>query len=329
MDGKRRVSYLSAAMGGLLVLAGCSSSGGDATATSTTGSGPTATAMPALSGSVNVDGSSTVFPITEAVAEEFQKVAPNVRVSVAVSGTGGGFKLFCEGSTDISNASRPIKDSEKATCDGKSISFVELPVAIDGLSVVVNKDNTFVDYLTVAELKRIWEPNSQVNRWNQVRPNWPDEEISLYGPGTDSGTFDYFTEVINGKVDASRSDYSASEDDNVLVQGISGDRFSLGYFGYAYYFENKDNIKVVPIDPGDGKAITPEPATITSGTYKPLSRYLFIYVSKQALKDKPQLLAFVDFYLKNAAELVKDVGYVELSASAYAETEAKFKAAQM
>ena len=285
--------------------------------------------MPSLSGSVNIDGSSTVFPITEAVAEEFQKVASQVRVSVAVSGTGGGFKLFCEGSIDIADASRPIKTSEKDACAAKSISYVELPVAIDGLSVVVNKDNTFVDHITVAELKRIWEPNSRVNRWNQVRPNWPDEEISLYGPGTDSGTFDYFTEVINGVVDASRSDYSASEDDNVLVQGIAGDKFSLGYFGYAYYFENKDKIKVVPIDPGDGKAIAPEPATITSGAYKPLSRYLYIYVSKQALKDKPQLLAFVDFYLKNAAELVKDVGYVELSATAYQETEAKFKAAQM
>jgi len=269
-----------------------------------------------LSGKVRVDGSSTVFPITEAVAEEFQMANRKVRVTVGISGTGGGFKKFCAGETDLNDASRPIKDKEIETAKKNGIDFVELPVAFDGISVLVNPENDFVDYLTVEELKKIWQPGSTVHKWSDVRPGWPDEPIRLYGPGTDSGTFDYFTKAINGREQACRPDFTASEDDNVLVQGIAGDRNALGFFGYAYYAENKDKLKVVPIDGGDGP-VTPSVETINNGTYKPLSRPIFIYVSVEAAKRR-EVQAFVQFYLANAPVLVGEVGYVPLPAKIYA-----------
>ena len=268
-----------------------------------------------LTGTIEIDGSSTVFPITQAVAEEFQKSHSDVRVNVGISGTGGGFKRFAAGETDISDASRPIKDSEAQTAADNGVEYIEFQVAIDGLSVVVNEDNTWVDYLTVEELDMIWNPNSTVFRWNDIREEWPDQPIHLYGPGTDSGTFDYFTEVIVGEVDASRADFTASEDDNVLVQGIAGDQYALGYFGYAYYVENTDTLKIVPIDSGSGP-VTPSDATINAGQYTPLSRPLFIYVSKVALA-RAEMKSFVRFYMENAIQLVTEVGYTPYPSSVY------------
>lgn len=271
-----------------------------------------------LSGSISVDGSSTVYPITEAIAEEFgREQQGKVRVTVGLSGTGGGFKRFCVGETDISNASRTIKDSEKEACTQHQIAFVEIPVAFDGLSIVVNPKNTFAQCLTVDELKKIWEPGSKVRRWSDVRQGFPNQEMKLYGPGTSSGTFDYFTEAINGKTGASRADYTASEDDNVLVQGVEGDASSLGYFGYAYYKENSNRLKLLGVDDGSG-CVTPAEATIKGGTYKPLSRPLFIYVSNKAMQ-RPEVKAFIEYYLNNAAELVPQVGYVPLQAAQYQE----------
>ncbi len=278
---------------------------------------PRSSQLADLSGDITVDGSSTVLPITEAVAEEFRLVAPRVRPAVAVSGTGGGFKRFCSGETDISDASRPIKDSEKQRCADAGIDWIEVPVAIDGLAVIVNADNDFVDSLTVEELERIWKPGSEVTRWNQVRPQWPDQTIKLFGPGTDSGTFDYFTDTINGGEGASRSDYTASENDNVLVQGVAGERYALGYFGYAYYAENADKLKVLGIDPGDGNAVVPTDQSINNGTYRPLSRPLFIYVNIKSIQDKPQVRAFVETYLQEAPRLVPEVGYVPLPQAEY------------
>ena len=268
-----------------------------------------------LFGKIRINGSSTVFPITEAVAEEFQKLHRKVRVTVGISGTGGGFKKFATGQTDINDASRPIKGKEKDKAEKNGIDYIELPVAYDGLSVVVNPKNEFLDYLTVTELRKIWQPGSTVKNWNDVRPDWPNEPIKLYGPGADSGTFDYFTKKINGKSQASRSDYTASEDDNVLVMGVAGDTYSLGYFGYAYYKENQDKLKVVAIDGGDGP-IKPSETTINDGTYKPLSRPIFIYVSNKAAK-RPVIKEFVSFYLKNATVLSKEVGYVPLPDTKY------------
>lgn len=269
---------------------------------------------------IKVDGSSTVFPITEAVAEEFGKTGG--KVMVGISGTGGGFKRFCRGETDISNASRPIKDKEKTTCKENSIEFIELPVAYDGLAVLVNPKNTWVDYLTVDELKKIWAPESQgvVTKWSQVRDGFPDEPILLFGPGTDSGTFDYFTEAINGKSGSSRGDYTASEDDNVLVEGISTEKGALGYFGIAYYEQNKDSLKVVPIDDGnagngDGPVV-PSMKTVMDGTYQPLARPIFIYVNPVSAQ-KDNINKFVEFYMDNAAGLVEEVGYIPLQEEAY------------
>jgi phosphate transport system substrate-binding protein len=268
-----------------------------------------------LSGYVRIDGSSTVFPVTEAVAEEFQIANQGVRVTVGISGTGGGFKKFCSGETDISDASRPIKDSEREMCAEAGIEPIEVTVAYDGLAVMVNPSNDFASCMTVDELKRMWEPGSEISRWSQVRDGWPDEEVILYGPGTDSGTFDYFTEAIVGEEDASRPDFTASEDDNVLVQGIAGDPYSLGYFGYAYYAENTDKLKLVAVDGGEG-CVAPSSQTVQIGEYKPLSRPLFIYLSRTALQ-RPEVAAFVRYYLKNASELVPQVGYVPLAAQAY------------
>jgi phosphate transport system substrate-binding protein len=279
-----------------------------------------------LQGTVKIDGSSTVFPISEAVAEEFQKVHPGVRVTVGISGTGGGFKKFCAGETDISDASRPIKPTEVEKCGGAGIEYVELPVAFDGIAVVVNPGNDFVDVMTVDELKRLWQPESTVRTWSDIRPEWPDREIHLYGPGTDSGTYDYFTKAIVGKEHASRPDFTASEDDNILVQGISGDPDALGYFGFAYYDENRSRLKIVPIDPGDG-AVTPSSSTINDGSYKPLSRPIFIYVSTAAT-EKPEVKAFVDFYIEHATELVPEVGYVPLPTTTYDVVKARFESKQ-
>lgn len=268
-----------------------------------------------LSGKIRIDGSSTVFPITEAVAEEFQKLHRKVRVTVGISGTGGGFKKFTTGQTDINDASRPIKNSELEKATKNGISYIDLPVAYDGLSVVINPQNDFVDHLSIIELKKIWQPGSAVKTWSDVRPEWPNEPIKLYGPGADSGTFDYFTKAINGKSQASRSDFTASEDDNVLVMGVAGDKYALGYFGYAYYKENQSRLKVVPIDGGDGP-VKPTETSINDGSYKPLSRPIFIYVSNKG-SQKPEVKEFVRFYLKNAAVLSKEVGYIPLPDSSY------------
>ena len=269
-----------------------------------------------LRGTVSLDGSSTVFPISEAVAEEFLAVQPRVRVTVGVSGTGGGFKKFLAGEIDINDASRPMKMKEVDKANEMGIGYIESPVAYDGLSVVVNKKNTWVDHLTVAELSKIWQPGSTVTNWSDVRVGWPEMKIRLYGPGTDSGTFDYFTETINGKSGASRPDYTANEDDNALVQGISGDEGSLGYFGYAYYAANQDKLKLVPIDGGKGP-IAPTQTTINNGTYAPLSRPIFIYVRPDAL-DRKEVRAFVDFYIDSAAMLASEVGYIPLPDAVYA-----------
>jgi phosphate transport system substrate-binding protein len=271
---------------------------------------------------IAVDGSSTVYPITEAVAEQFQQSNRNVKVTVGISGTGGGFKKFCAGETDISDASRPIKPSEVELCQKNGVEYIELPVAYDGLAVVVNPTNNWVDHITAAELKKIWEPEAQgkITRWNHVRPKWPNKEIHLFGAGVDSGTYDYFTEAIVHKEHSSRGDFTSSEDDNVLVQGIATDESALGFFGLAYYEENKGRLKLVPIDDekadnGDGP-VPPSLDTVMKGTYQPLSRPLFIYVRKQAL-DRPEVAAFIQFYLQHGADLVREVGYIPLPARAY------------
>lgn len=269
---------------------------------------------------VKIDGSSTVFPITEAVAEEFQKAKKgSVRVTVGISGTGGGFKKFCRGETDISNASRPILDKEMADCKAAGIKYIELPVAFDALTLVMNPKNTFLKQVTVAELKTMWEPAAQgkVLKWNQINAAWPDTGLKLFGPGADSGTFDYFTEAVVGKAKSSRGDFTASEDDNVLVQGVSRDAGALGYFGFAYFLENKDKLKAVPVvNPKTGKAVEPSLEAVISGDYQPLSRPIFIYVNAASV-DKPEVKEFVEFYLKNGAALTKEVKYVPLTDADY------------
>ena len=268
---------------------------------------------------VKVDGSSTVFPITEAVAEEFGKSGGG-KVIVGISGTGGGFKRFCRGETDISDASRPIKQKEIDACRASGVQYIELPVAYDGLAVVMNPQNFWVDHLTVEELKKIWEPAAQnaITKWSQIRNGFPAEDIQLFGPGTDSGTFDYFTEVINGKGGSSRGDYTASEDDNVLVEGVASSKGGLGYFGLAYYEANADRLKVVPVKgAGAAQAVTPSKETVLGGTYTPLSRPIFIYVNKDSLKTKPLVAKFVRYYLENAPTLSEEVGYVPLPQSEY------------
>jgi len=262
-----------------------------------------------VSGAINGDGSSTVFPITEAMAEEFKKIQPDVNVTVGISGTGGGFKKFCNGETDFSDASRPIKDEEKQACAAKAIEYVEFQIGFDGLSIITNPSNDFVDCLTTAELKAIWSPDSKVSNWKDVRAGFPDKALKLYGPGTDSGTFDYFTEAIVGTAKASRSDYTASEDDNVLVQGIEGDNGGLGYFGFAYYEENASKLKLLGVDSGSG-CVEPARDTILDKTYKPLSRPLFIYVKKTALQ-RPEVKEFIRYFLTDGRPLIDEVGYVQ------------------
>jgi phosphate transport system substrate-binding protein len=286
-----------------LVTAGCGG-GGDA-------EGPASE----LAGAVTVDGSSTVAPISEAAAEEFQLEHPNVRVTVGIAGTGGGFQRFCSGETDISDASRPISEEEQQACATAEIEYLELPVAWDGLSVVVNPANDFVECLTVEELRRIWQPNSRVATWRDVRSEFPAQPIKLYGAGTDSGTFDYFTEVIVGETGSSRTDYQASEDDNVLVQGVAGDQYALGYFGHAYAVQNADKLKVIGVDNGSG-CVQPTDVTIADKTYAPLSRELFIYVARGAL-SRAEVAEFVRFYMENAAALVPSTGYLALGAAEY------------
>ena len=275
---------------------------------------------------IKIDGSSTVYPITEAMAEEFQKVQ-KVKVTVGESGTGGGFKKFCRGETDISDASRPILQKEIDACKEAGIQYIELAVAYDALTVVVNPKNDWVKSLSVDELKKMWEPKSGVKNWKQVNAAYPDKALALYGPGTASGTFDYFTEAINGKAKASRTDYTPSEDDNVLVQGVSGNPGGLAYFGYAYYEENKDKLRAIPISAKAGSpAVMPSPEAVKDGTYQPLARPLFIYVNATAAAFKPEVKAFVNFYLENAPKLVAEVKYVPLPTEDYDAVKAHFKA---
>ena len=276
---------------------------------------------------VKIDGSSTVYPITEAVVEEFQK-ATGTKVTVGISGTGGGFKKFSRGEIDVQNASRPIKEEEVKAAKEGGVEYLELPIAYDALTVVVNSKNDWVDTIKVSDLKKIWEPEAQgkITKWNQVRPEWPDKEIKLYGAGSDSGTFDYFTEAINGKSKASRGDYTASEDDNVLVQGVEGDRYAIGYMGYSYYSAHQKRLKALGIEwDAKGKpAVKPSEESVLAGTYNPLARPLFIYVNLKSLQ-KPEVKKFVEFYLKNVDRLAKEVKYIPLPADAYGKVNARFE----
>ena len=329
------LGHISPALGLILGLTmlfaiACASSseetGTPAQPTDSTSSGVSSPAMGAgksdyasLSGDLAIDGSSTVFPITEAVAEEFGILTKgNVRVTVGISGTGGGFKKFCNSETDITNASRPVKAKEVNLCADSGIDFIEIPIAIDGLTVMVNPSNDFAQCMTIDELHTVWGPNSEdkITNWNQVRDGWPDQRLDLYAPGVASGTFDYFTETVNGESQASRGDFTASEDDNVLIQGLAGDRGSLGYFGYAYYAENTDKLKAVAIDGGNG-CIFPTDETINNGTYAPLSRPLFIYVRKDAA-EIPHVRAFVEYYLsEEGQQLAAEVGYIPFPDEVY------------
>lgn len=282
---------------------------------------------------VKIDGSSTVFPVTEKVAEDFQKspAAKGAKVTVGISGTGGGFRKFCNGETDISNASRPILEKEMKACAEKGIKYVEIPVAYDALTVVIHPQNNWAETMTVAQLKTIWEPAAQgkITRWNQVNPSWPNAPLALFGAGADSGTFDYFTEAIVGKAKQSRSDFTGSEDDNVLVQGVSRNRNALGFFGLAYYEANKGRLKAVKIvNPKTGQAVAPSNKTVVDGSYLPLSRPIFIYVKADSMK-RPEVKAFVEFYIKNGAKAADAVKYVPLPASDYAKAMERFQKGQL
>jgi phosphate transport system substrate-binding protein len=311
-----RLSAL-AVFAAVLVIAGCGSR--DNTGGAGTGE----------AGVIKIDGSSTVFPLAEAVAEEFQILKQNkVKATVGISGTGGGFKKFVRGETDISNASRPILKEEMEQAKANGIEYIELPVCFDALTVVVNPQNDWVTSMTVEELKKIWEPDAQgkITNWNQIRPEWPNEKIILFGAGSDSGTFDYFTEAITGKAKASRGDYTASEDDNVLVQGIAGSKYALGYIPYAYYAPNASKMKAVGIQWEKNSVkepVLPTHENVLSGTYNPLSRPLFIYVSRKSA-EKPEVKEFVEFFLKNASALSTEVKYLPLPANAYEMAQARF-----
>lgn len=292
-----------------LALAGCGGNNND------NPSGTGESDAPQLSGAVAIDGSSTVAPLSEAAADIFKEEQSGVNVTVGTSGTGGGFEKFCKGETDISDASRAIEDDEKAACQAAGITFTEFQVANDALTVVVNKDNNWVDCLTVDQLKKIWEPNSTVASWKDVDPSFPAEPLGkdqLFGPGTDSGTFDYFTDAINGEEGASRTAYTASENDNVLVQGVGGTKSGMGYFGFSYYELNADKLKAVKVDGGSG-CVEPSAATASDGSYKPLSRPLFIYVNNKSMAEKPQVAGFVEFYVSSNDEIVKEAAFVPLN----------------
>lgn len=297
----------------VFALVGCSSSNGNETATeeATESTGSSEPAEEKLSGKIEIDGSSTVFPITEAMAEEFQIANPDVKITVGVSGTGGGMKRFNIGETDISDASRPIKDSEAEIAKENGIEFTRVTVGLDGISVCVNPQNDWAENLTVEQLNQIWKKGNEGIKWSDIDPEWPAEKITLYGPGTDSGTFDYFTENILGE-DSVTTNFTPSEDDNVLVQGIAGDKYSLGYFGYAYYIENQDKLKAVSVN-----GVLPNKDTIASEEYNVLARPLFIYINNASFKNKPQVKSFVSFYLKNAQAIVPSVGYVPLKQEVY------------
>lgn len=277
-----------------------------------------------LSGAIQVDGSSTVYPVTEAVAEEFRTVQPKVNVTIGSSGSGAGFKKFARGETDISNASRAIKEKEVNACKENNIEYLELRIALDGIAIVVNKGNTWLGTITTEELKQLWEPNSRVQKWSDLRAEWPEEEIQLFGPSTAHGTYDFFTEEIVGESGASRSDYNAVSDYNVAVQGIGNNEYAMGYFGLAYYTENKDKLKLISVDNGNG-AVLPSLETVGDGTYTPLARPLYIYINKKSAKRK-EVMEFVKFYINNAAELSKDVGYIPLSETEYGNALAQLKA---
>jgi len=266
---------------------------------------------------IKIDGSSTVFPIAEAVAEEFQRAGNHARITVGLSGTGGGFKKLCRGEIDIANASRPILTEEMERCRAAGIGYLELPVAFDAITVVVNPANTWVTTLTTEDLKKMWEPAAQgkIKTWNQVRPEWPETRLMLFGPGADSGTFDYFTEAVAHKAKASRGDYTASEDDNVLVQGVENNKNSLGYFGFAYYIAHRDKMRAVPIETPDGEAVSPSVETVVDGTYTPMSRPLFIYVSERSIQ-RPEVQKFIEYYLADSAPLITEVGFIPLPQSA-------------
>lgn len=268
---------------------------------------PGQTAAQELEGTIQIDGSSTVYPVTQAMAEEFSYEHPRVRVTVGVSGSGGGFAKFNVGETDLSNASREINQEEAAIAEENGIEFTQFVVGYDGITVVVHPENDWVDDISTDELKMIWEPGSEVDTWSDVRAEWPDEEIELYAPGADSGTFDYFTEAINGEAGSSRSDFTASEDDNVLVRGVAGNRYALGYFGYAYYEENSDSLKALAVD-----GVMPSPETIGSQEYQPLARPLFLYAKNSSLQ-RPEVKAFLKFYFENAPEIIPEVGYSPLT----------------
>jgi phosphate transport system substrate-binding protein len=313
-----------------LFAVGCGKKTDQAAGVSETAGAAGETAAPsAPATTIRIDGSSTVFPITQAVAEEFQ-AKQGGRVTIGVSGTGGGFKKFCRKETDITGASRPIKDSEKKLCADNGIEYIELPIAYDGLAVVVHKDNTWVDSMTIAELKKMWSPEAQgtVTKWNQVNPAWPDRDLHLFGAGVDSGTYDYFTAAVVGTEHASRGDFTSSEDDNVLVQGIATDPNALGFFGYAYYADNADELKLIAIDDGDASngtaPILPSVETVANGTYQPLSRPIFIYVSRASVENE-SVKKFIDFYLTQGEPLVKEVGYIPLPNAAYELVEKRFQ----
>ncbi|MDX6396776.1 MAG: phosphate transport system substrate-binding protein [Gaiellaceae bacterium] len=310
-------------LGLVTLLAGCGGGRGDTSAA--TG---TTTASPSgdnLSGRIEADGSSTVGPYTTAAAERFRAVEPDVQITVGVSGTGGGFERFCRGETDLSDASRPIKDEEQQLCEQNGVEYVEFQVANDALTVVVNPQNLWAKCMTTAQLKKLWEPGSKVDSWNDLDPSWPDVLINLFGPGTDSGTFDYFTEVIVGEAGASRPDYAASEDDNVIVTGVAGEEGALGYLGFSYYEENMDKLKAIEIDGGDG-CVAPSVETAQNGTYKPLSRPLFIYVKKESLA-RPEVEAFLRFLLDNEKEIAAAAQFVPLTDEQLAKAKADLEAA--
>lgn len=315
MFNLKRIGLLAVAALMVFSLIGCAPKAETTATGETTAAEGQTEATAVLEGEVLIDGSSTVFPLAEAVAEEFGKENPDVRVTVGVSGTGGGFKKFTAGETDISNASRAIKDKEVEAAKANNIEYVELKVTFDGLTVVINKENDWAKNLTVDQLHQIWKPDSTVKLWSDVDPSWPSEPIKLYAPGVDSGTFDYFTETINEEAGAIRQDFTASEDDNVLVQGVAGDKYAMAFFGYSYYEENADTLQAVSIDNGNGP-VAPTFDTIKSGEYAPLSRPLFIYVNKASL-DKPQVRAYVEYFLTVGGELSPEVGFISLPQEDY------------